>query len=182
MPFKIYNQQNLHFITFSVVQWVDVFTRPAYKDIVVDSLIYCQNNKGLNIHGWCIMSNHLHLILSAKQGFNLSDILRDFKKYTATAILKDIESNKRESRRRWMLWLFRRAGIANSNNKTFQFWRNDNHPKEIISSDFYHQKMDYLHYNPVKAGFCKRATDYPYSSASWYEDKTGLISIDEVLM
>jgi len=44
----------------------------------VDSLEFCQKEKGLNIHGWCLMSNHIHLLVSAKEEYNLSDILRDF--------------------------------------------------------------------------------------------------------
>ena len=154
----------------------------AYKTIVVESLQYCQKEKGLNIHGWCIMTNHIHLVISAKEDCSLSDILRDFKKFTASAILKDIESNKKESRRNWMLWLFREAGKRNSNNKKYQFWRQDNRPMEITSNEFFHQKMEYIHYNPVKEGFCRKAVDYPYSSASWYTYITGLIRIDEVLI
>ncbi len=180
--FKIYNHQQAHFITFAVVDWIDVFTRKAYKDIIVGSLAYCQANKGLKIHGWCLMSNHIHLIVSAREGFNLSDILRDFKKFTAYSILNDLQSNTKESRRKWMLWMFRKAGSKNSNNTKYQFWRQDNRPMEIKNNLFYSQKMKYTHYNPVKAGFCKRPQDYPYSSAQWYIDKTGLLEIDELLI
>lgn len=180
--FKIYNHQQAHFITFAVVEWIDVFTRPDYKNCVVESLKYCQKEKGLNIHGWCIMTNHIHLMISAKKDCSLSNILRDFKKYTASTILKDLEINKKESRRNWMLWLFREAGKRNSNNKKYQFRRQDNRPMEITSNEFFHQKMEYIHYNPVKEGFCKKAVEYPYSSASWYEDKTGMIEINEILI
>lgn len=180
--FKIYNHQQSHFITFAVVEWVDVFTRPIYKDILVESLKYCQKEKGLNIYGWCIMTNHMHLLVSAKQGNNLSDILRDFKKFTASSILKDLEVNQKESRRNWMLWLFKEAGKRNPNNTMYQFWRQDNRPIEITSNEFFTQKMEYIHYNPVKEGFCEKAIDYPYSSARWYEDRSGLIKIDEILI
>ncbi|MBN8861882.1 MAG: transposase, partial [Sphingobacteriales bacterium] len=79
--YRIRNQAAIHFVTFSVVEWVDVFTRKMYRDIVLDSIRFCQNNKGLLLHCWCIMSNHLHLILSAKNN-DLSSLLRDFKKFT----------------------------------------------------------------------------------------------------
>lgn len=180
--FKIHNHQQPHFITFAVVDWIDVFTRPLYKTVIIESLEYCRIEKGLNIHGWCIMTNHLHLVISAKEGFNLSDILRDFKKYTAKVILEDLETNPKESRRKWMLWMFRKAGQANSNNMTYQFWRQDNRPMEITSNPFFTQKMDYLHYNPVKEGFCYHIEDYPYSSALWYKKKQGLLVMDEVLI
>jgi REP element-mobilizing transposase RayT len=182
MPFKIHNHQQVHFITFAVVDWIDVFTRSLYKQMVVESLNYCRTNKGLQIHGWCLMTNHIHLVISAKKGFSLSDILRDFKKYTAKAIIKDIEINKKESRQSWMLWMFKKAGRENSNNQTYQFWRQDNRPIEITSNKFYNQKMEYIHYNPVKEGFCFKPEDYPYSSALWYKEKKGLLIMDEILI
>ncbi len=80
--YKIRDQYAVHFITFAVVEWIDVFTRRSYADIVLDSLRYCIANKGLKVHAWCIMSNHVHMIVSPPDG-NLSDILRDFKKFTS---------------------------------------------------------------------------------------------------
>lgn len=81
--YKIRDQQNLHFITFATVNWIDALSRPEYKDILVDSLNYCVSNKGMEIYVWVIMSNHVHLIASAKENYNLSDILRDLKKFTS---------------------------------------------------------------------------------------------------
>lgn len=182
MPFKIHSHQQAHFITFAVIDWIDLFTRPIYKEVIVESLQYCQQEKGLRIHGWCLMTNHLHLLASAKEGFNLSDILRDFKKFTAKKILNDLESNPKESRRKWMLWMFRKAGSENSNNRVYQLWRQDNRPMEVTSNQFFYQKMEYIHYNPVKEGFCYKSEDYPYSSALWYKEKKGLIEIEEILL
>ena len=145
--FKIHNHQQAHFITFAVVDWIDVFTRPAYKQTIIESLTYCRKEKGLQIYGWCLMTNHLHLVISARKGYNLSDILRDFKKYTSKTILEDLENNSKESRREWMLWMFKKAGFHNSNNKKYQFWRQDNRPMEITSNAFFTQKMEYMHYN-----------------------------------
>ncbi len=78
--YKIRNQSAVHFITFAEVEWVDVFTRKQYRDILLDSIRFCQSEKGLRLHSWCIMSNHLHLIVSAKEN-NLSNVLRDSKKF-----------------------------------------------------------------------------------------------------
>ena len=85
--YKIRDQQAVHFITFATVQWIGVFTRSDYVNIVVDSIAYCQKEKGLLVHAYCIMPNHLHLIISAVNN-NLSDIIRDFKKFTSAKILK----------------------------------------------------------------------------------------------
>ena len=105
--YKIRNQAAVHFITFAVVEWIDVFTRKAYRDNVLESIRHCQDKKGLLLHAWCIMSNHLHLIVSAKES-NLSDILRDFKKFTSKQIIKAIQDNEYESRKTWMLNYLRR--------------------------------------------------------------------------
>ncbi len=81
--YKIRNQSAVHFITFAEVEWVDVFTRKQYRDILLDSIRFCQSEKELRLQSWCIMSNHLHLIVSAKEN-NLSAVLRDFKKFILT--------------------------------------------------------------------------------------------------
>ena len=96
--YKIRNQAAIHFLTFAVVEWVDVFTQKGYRDIVLDSIRFCQAEKGLLLHCWCIMSNHVHLIASAKRE-NLSDVLGDFKKFTSKKVIEAIKQNKSESRR-----------------------------------------------------------------------------------
>ncbi len=117
--YKFNKPDGLYFITFATVGWVDVFTRRDYKDIVVDSLRFCQQEKGLLLFAWAIMSNHVHLIAEAAEGFKLQDIMRDFKKYTSKQIIKAIQEHPGESRKEWMLRIFREAGSGNSNNKDF---------------------------------------------------------------
>jgi len=177
--YKIRDKQGIHFITFAVVGWVDVFTRKAYRDIVVDNLRYCQQEKGLVLHAWCVMSNHVHLVLRAREQ-NTSDILRDFKKFTSRRVLEAIEANKKESRRDWMLDLFKKAGEANSRNKNYQFWRQSNHPVELYGPRFLLQKLNYIHNNPVAAGIVDKAEEYLYSSARdyYYGKSTGLLEIE----
>ena len=163
--YKIRNVEGIHFITFAVVEWVDVFTRSEYKDILVESLSFCQEKKGLILYCWCIMSNHVHFMASA-QNKNLSDILRDFKKFTSTQITTAILKNPQESRKNWMVDIFRNAAKENSRNTGYQFWRQDNHPIECFSFDFTKQKLDYIHNNPVAAGIVFNPEDYLYSSAN----------------
>ena len=133
--YKIRNQAETHFVTFAVIEWVDVFTRKEYRDILIDSIKYCQAEKDLLMHCWCIMSNHVHLISSAKNN-DLSDILRDFKKFTSKKIIDAIQNNLHKSRREWMLKIFRQAGEDNSRNNEYQFWRQDNRPEELYSPAF----------------------------------------------
>jgi putative transposase len=177
--YKIRNQNAIHFITFSVVEWVDALTRPIYKNIIVESLIFCQTKKGLNIHAWVIMSNHVHLICSAREQDKLSDILRDFKKFTSSKIVEEIEKNPQESRKSWMLWIFKKAGEVNIRNENFQFWQQNNHPIECSTIEKLNTRMKYLHENPVKAGIVNFEWDYKYSSGiDYYLNKKGLIDID----
>ncbi|MCJ0743115.1 REP-associated tyrosine transposase [Pedobacter montanisoli] len=167
-----------HFITFAVVNWIDVFSRECYREIVVESLKFCIAEKGLNLNAWIIMSNHIHLIASAKEGFELTAIIRDLKKYTAKMVISEIENNQRESRKDWMLWMFKRAGARNSNNKVYQFWQQDNHPIELSTNKMIEQRLNYLHENPVTSGLVTEAQYYKYSSATdYYEEGRGLVPI-----
>jgi REP element-mobilizing transposase RayT len=176
--YKIRNQDGVHFITFAVVEWVDVFTRKEYRDILLDSIRHCQKEKGLMLHSWCLMSNHVHMMVSAANS-DTSDILRDLKKYTSKQIVRAIADNAAESRRDWMLQIFKTAGEANSRNGGHQLWRQDNQPKECYSKDFTQQKLDYIHNNPVEAGIVERPEDYVYSSArDYYDAGKGLLSIE----
>ena len=114
---KTANSNELYFITFTVVHWLDVFTRIEYKNIVVDILNYYIDNNKVEIYSYVIMSNHIHLICSTEEPFKLSDVLRDFKKHTSKQIIKSIENNTKESKKAWMLWIFKRAGEQNNRNE-----------------------------------------------------------------
>lgn len=177
--YKIGDQHAVHFITFSVVQWIDVFTRKEYSQIVVDSLNYCVQNKELKVHAWCLMSNHMHLIISCDPPNQLSAILRDFKKYTSSQIIKAIEENMQESRRNWMLWVFKKAGERNKRNEAYQFWQQDNHPVECTTNEILESRMKYLHENLVRAGIVWFEGDYVYSSGiDYYKEERGLVELD----
>jgi REP element-mobilizing transposase RayT len=148
--YKIYNQHALHFITFLVVDWIDALTRKRYRDIVIDSLKYCQAEKELSILAYCLMPSHVHMVSVANGTIGLSAILGDFKKFTANKILGSIK-HQLESRRTWMLNHFAWRGRINSNNTNYQFWQQGNHPIELDSHHIIQQKIDYIHQNPVKA-------------------------------
>ena len=177
--YKIRDQFGVYFITCTTVQWVDVFSRPCYVETVLSSLRFCIQKKGFKVHAWCIMSNHIHLIVSAEKG-NLSDVIRDFKKFTSQTILEQIEKNSEESRRNWMLWIFKSAGGVNSRNAAYQFWQQDNQPIQLESPDFTLTKLQYMHNNPVKAGVVEKPEDYLLSSARDYNGGKGLLPIEHL--
>jgi putative transposase len=166
----------MYFLTLTVVQWIDIFTRPLYRHIIVDSLAYCQSNKGLTIHAWVIMSNHIHLIASTEKTYHLSDILRDFKKYTSKAIITAIQEGP-ESRSYWMLNQFSFAASTDKKVKEYKFWQEGNEAKEILSAEFMIQKLEYIHQNPVRAEIVDVPESYLYSSAIDYAGGKGLLAL-----
>jgi REP element-mobilizing transposase RayT len=174
--YKFHQPDQLYFISFAVVGWLDVFIRNEYRDILLESWKYCIRHKGLEIYGWCIMTSHVHLIIGSHME-PMSNIIRDMKKYTSGRLIRSIQENPRESRREWMLSFFRQAGEQNSQNKIYQFWQQDNHPVVLISIAVAYQKLEYIHANPVRAWFVEYASAYAYSSAKNYSGGKGIIDI-----
>lgn len=155
--YVVRDQGAVHFVTFTIHQWVDVFTRKVYSEIFLESLRYCQQNKGLEIFAWVIMSNHCHLILRAKND-DLSDVIRDLRKYTSKKIYKAIEKNPLESRKKWLSMTLSFEG-------QIWFWEKGYHGEEIFSPSFFEIKANYIHENPVRAGIVENPEDYLLSSA-----------------
>ena len=173
--YQIKDQEALHYVTFQIVGWVDLFTRKVYRDIVIDNLRYCQQYKELEIHAFVVMSNHVHLMIRSNSG-KLSDTIRDFKSYTSKQILKAIES-EHESRREWMLNIFEFAAKQHKRNAFYQVWTHENHAEIIYSDKFLFQKMDYIHQNPVRAGIVEHPEEYLYSSARYLADRPCVLDI-----
>lgn len=166
--YKISDQEKLHFVTFTVVEWLDVFIRKEYCDIFLESIRYCQKNKGLELYAYCIMSSHVHMIIGRNGDSKLEDIIRDIKKFTSVKIIEAISNNRVESRKEWLLQKFEAAGKRNSHNTRYQFWQQHNHPIELNTNELLEQKLDYIHDNPVKAGIVLSPEHYYYSSAINY--------------
>ena len=175
--YKFRNAEGIYFISFATVYWIDVFIRNEYKEILIESWKYCQQEKGLDIYAWIIMTSHIHMIIGCKTN-KLEDVVRDIKRHTSVKLREAIKENIQESRREWMLWMMERAGKKNSNNNNFQFWQQHNKPIELTDNKIMEQKLDYLHNNPVVEGIVDNPEDYVYSSARDYCDIKGLISIE----
>ncbi|GAB3812266.1 REP-associated tyrosine transposase [Pontibacter rugosus] len=174
--YKFHNKEGLYFVSFAVVYWIDVFTREEYFALLTDSLDYCRKNKGMEIYAWCIMPSHVHLIFRAKDN-NPSVLLKELKTYTSKQLQKLIAEHKQE-RTEWMLWLMERARLKNSNVKHRQFWQQHNKPIELWSTAVIDQKIDYIHNNPVEAGFVTEPEHWKYSSAIDYSGDKGVLEMD----
>ena len=173
--YKFHNPEGLYFVSFAVVNWLDVFTRNEYKDIIIDSLAFCQREKSMEIIAWCIMSNHIHLIFRINDDGKPQLVLGDFKRFTSKTIVNAIKENKRESRIEFLLEQFKKAAESSSNVKHYQFWRHDNKPIELWSNKVIKEKIDYVHNNPVVEGLVYKPEDYVYSSAIDYAGEKGLL-------
>jgi REP element-mobilizing transposase RayT len=172
--YKFSNNESLYFISYSVVYWIDLFVRNEYKDILLDSWHFCIREKELDVYAWCIMSSHVHMIVGS-HGRPLDRTIGEMKRHTSAQLKEAIRNNSEESRKEWILWLMERAGRKNSNNEKFQLWQQDNHPVELFDNRIIQQKLDYIHENPVKAGFVDVAEAYLYSSARDYAGEQGLL-------
>lgn len=178
--YKFGDNDKLYFISFAVVGWIDLFIRKEYKDIVIDSWHYCQKNKDLEIYCWCIMPSHIHMIVGSK-GRPLDKIIGEMKSFTSRSLRRAISEHPSESRREWMLNMMEKSGMQNNNNQDWQLWQQHNHPIEILNTTMFYQKMEYIHRNPVEAGFVENEEDYLYSSARDFFGKKGLVELSYVV-
>jgi len=165
--YKATDPDGIYFVTTTVVGWIDVFTRIEQKNVLIDSLRYCQKEKGLEIYAYCIMTNHLHMICKGIGEFTLSEIMRDFKKYTSKKIIKTIQDVP-ESRRDWILKYFEAACDKLKRDQKYKVWQDGYHAEILYSRKFLLQKLNYIHNNPVRAGIVDKAEHYLASSARTY--------------
>ena len=175
--YTIEDQNAVYFLTFTITEWVDIFTRSCYKIIVVESLNYCIENKGMTVYAWCLMSNHLHLIAKANDGFRMSDIIRDFKKFTAKKIIGAIKELN-ESRKEWLLYRFSFAGKFDHRIKNYKVWQDSSHPILLDNNYLIEQKISYVHQNPLRELIVQNPEDYIFSSACDYAGIKGLVKVE----
>lgn len=171
--YAINEEQYAHFVTATVVEWLPIFTTGACCEILVRSMIHCREKKGMLIHAWVILDNHFHAILA---GPALADSIRDLKRFTARALLAQIQAEGRE-------WLLNQLSFYRAAHKTasdHQVWQEGVHPKAIVSDEMMQQKLAYIHENPVKRGLVACPEHWRFSSAhEWMGEAMPLFKCDE---
>ena len=175
--YKFYNKKGLYFVSFATVYWIDVFVRQRYLDILADSVNYCRAEKGMELYCYCFMPSHVHFIFRSTKN-DASGLLRDYKKYTSKKIIASIEENTQESRKEWLLWMFKRAGRKNTATSKYQFWQQHNKPIELWSDKVIKQKIDYIHNNPVESGLVINPEEWKYSSVRNFTGDHTILNID----
>lgn len=170
------DKQACTYITFNTVDWVDVFVRPVYKQIIVDELNCCIVSKGLIVYAWCLMSNHLHLLARNSDPGGLARIERDFKRVTTNKILEALDENT-DLRKEWMLDRFEHCSQSLKRIEKFQVWQTCSNPSFIDFKQVFKlkEKVLHIHENPVRDGIVDRPEDYIFSSARDYAGVKGLV-------
>ena len=168
--YRVRRESCPHFLTAAVNHWLPLFTRPETVNIVLDSWRFLQREAGLVIYGYVILENHLHLVATSE---DLSRDIQRFKSFTAREIIAYLESRD-SSRLLELLALFKRSHKTESR---YQVWEEGSHPQLIESEIVMRQKLDYIHYNPVKRGYVDQPEHWRYSSARNYAGQEGLIEV-----
>ena len=162
--YKTFESDAPYFITMTIVRWLPLLSLPEFSSIVLESLRHCTIHKGLTIFGYCLMPSHLHLIVQSEK-VTLGSVIRDFKKYTAVKIAQVCKCDPDKS---GYLEVFRQEAASIERNTNLKIWQDGYHPEIIFSNDFFFQKLNYIHQNPVVAGFVSNPEDYYFSSARNY--------------
>jgi REP element-mobilizing transposase RayT len=171
--YKIIDTDRIYFITATIIEWLPVFTRKPYFEVLTGSLNYSRTTKGLKIYAYVVMDNHFHLIC---RGDELGKIIKEIKSFTAREIIKLAEQDGKA----WLLNQLSYYRLKHKVDSIHQVWQEGNHPKQISSEEMLRQKIEYLHHNPVRAGLADKPEDWPYSSARNWAGLPGMLEIDQL--
>jgi len=166
--YKVIDSNQPTFVTLTIIDWVDLFIRPVYFNVLDDSLNYCIAHKGLQVHAHVYMSSHIHMIVSSQEN-ELQDIIRDFKKFTSKELIKAIKEHP-ESRREWLLAKFSFAANRVRKGVNYKVWKDGFHPVLLDSIQKIEQRVNYIHYNPVASELVYHERDWKNSSYAAYEE------------
>ena len=171
---RFHIEGHIYYITTVVYNRLPIFTRPSFVIPLIDSLNFYRYKQEFKLLGYVIMPDHIHLIIWPFGKSTVSNIMRDYKKFTSTRIIRQAEV---EDITEWIT-AFEQAGeeTGRSDNKV---WQDSYWDENVYTERFLLQKLNYVHHNPLRAGLVERLGDYPYSSYRNYElGEEWLIEID----
>jgi len=171
--YKIYDQEAPHFLTATVVNWLPLFSNPDHAQTVLDALRYLVENDRWTLYAYVLMEHHIHWIAAAP---DLVQEVRSFKSFTARKIVDTLKERNVQC----ILQQLEFHRKAHKKDQQYQVWQEGNHPKEILGGAMLHQKIEYIHQNPVKRGYVDDPTHWRYSSARDYAGETGLVPVEVV--
>ena len=168
--YKIIEKNKPHFVTCTTIQWLPLFSSPSAARFLLDSLSFFQEHSRMTIYAYVIMENHVHMILSSPR---LSKEIGIFKSYTARQIIDFFK----ERHAHHILQMLHYHKLAHKKDRQYQLWQEGSHPQAIINEEMMLQKIEYIHYNPVKRGYVDAPEHWRYSSARNYAGDEGLLGI-----
>jgi len=173
---EIEKDNNVFFLTIKSIDGLPILLNKKYYQIILNSLEFCQGNKGWKIYAYTILINHLHLVLSILKEFSLSETVSNFKSYTANKILNQLRLDKQSN----ILDSLHKAANRTKDRKS-KLWRRDCYPKAIISEKFLLQKVKYIDLNAKKHRLINDIEKYPYTSYhNHYCHHKVVLAIEEV--
>ncbi len=156
------------FFTATIIEWKFLLKDDKFKKIIIDSLIYLVSNGKIKLYAFVIMSNHIHLIWQARNGYDPDKIRHSFMKFTAHQMLNELKKHDEDLLKKFKV---------EKKDRAYQFWKRNAMSIELFTEKVFIQKMNYIHYNPVKAGLCKFPEEYYYSSANFYHGGADVFGI-----
>ena len=149
------------FYTATILDWKKLLYPEKYKMIIIESLQYLVREKRVILLGYVIMDNHIHIIWSPTKLYSLKHTQLSFMKFTAQRIKRDLETNHPEILAEYFVAL---------KDRIFQFWQRNPLCVDLYDNEIIVEKLNYIHNNPIKAGFCEKNIDYKFSSARFYKE------------
>jgi len=170
--YKIYEPTYPHFVTFTILHWIPIFTNTQSVDIAIESLKYLQKSDNLKIYAYVILENHLHLVM---QSDDLSKTVQKFKRHTTKEIIALLKANNVKT----ILDQLAFYKKAHKKDSEFQLWQEGYQPKLIQNDTTMINKIEYIHHNPIKRGYVEEDWHWRYSSARDYKGLEGLIDVEK---
>jgi putative transposase len=149
--------EGTYFVTSTIVKWKKLFAKDSFANIIIEELKFRKEKKQIELYGYVIMPEHFHLIISSE---SIPKVMRSIKSYTAKKIIEKLKEEKRFS----ILTDLKKSKSEFKLQSEYQVWQEGFHPKMILGSEEFEQKMNYMHNNPVKRGLVESPGDWKYSS------------------
>ena len=155
----IKSEHHPQFFTATILEWKHLLKEDKYKDLLLQSLNFLVKEKRVVVNSFVLMSNHIHLIWQIMPGNTPEKVQLSFMKFTAQQIKFDLMNNNPT-----LLQEFK----VGAKDRAYQFWERNSLSIELHADKVFNQKLEYIHWNPVKAGLCQYPEDYHYSSARFH--------------
>ena len=159
---SLLTEERCFFITTTCHQHLPLLADSTCFSILFDSFLFYNEKYKAKLLAYVLLNNHIHFIIYFQEETRLMDYMRDFKKFTSLKLQEHIETNYPDQ-----IWYIEHK----KRSQHFKIWTDRYDDVYLYSRDVCEIKIEYIHNNPVRAGLVGNPSDYPYSSAAFYEGK-----------